>query len=354
MVLNQLIIDQFVLLSKQVEAEYLNTKVENNLKDINTHFHRLKQIKRIIGILKQFTEEITDIKQLNDINGIGAGTIARVKEILEKGSLSELKNKYDEEKQQIINSIQQLQDIVGIGPAVAKKLVIDYKIRSIKDLIQAHKDGKIELNEKILVGLKYFEKLEFKIPRNETELIYKLLQETAKKIDKDLEVTICGSYRRGKITSNDIDVLLSNKNVKFEKHIKNHIEYNLPNYLELFVNALTKKKFLLDSLTGSDVETKYMGFSQLKNHPIRRIDIRIVPYVSYPTAVLYFTGPYELNTFMRKEAIKKKMILNEYGLYKLDEENNKTRIKIESEKDVFTKLGMKYLTPEQRENFNMH
>jgi len=46
---------------------------------------------------------------------------------------------------------------------------------------------------------------------------------------------------------------------------------------------------------------------------------------------------------MRKIAIKKGLKLNEYGLFK----NNK-KIAGEREEDIYKKLGVKYLKPEQR------
>jgi DNA polymerase beta len=54
---------------------------------------------------------------------------------------------------------------------------------------------------------------------------------------------------------------------------------------------------------------------------------------------------------MRKMAIKRKMLLNEYGLY-IIEHGKKIRIPTNSEKEIFDLLGMDYLTPEQREQFN--
>ena len=86
-----------------------------------------------------------------------------------------------------------------------------------------------------------------------------------------------------------------------------------------------------------------MGFSKLNKNPVRRIDIRFVPFESYYSALLYFTGSYQLNRDMRLEAKKLGYKLNEYGLYK----NNKL-IKINSEKDIFDKLKLDYKHPKYR------
>ena len=86
-----------------------------------------------------------------------------------------------------------------------------------------------------------------------------------------------------------------------------------------------------------------MGFSKLENNPVRRIDIRFVPFQSYYSALLYFTGSFQLNREMRQVAKKLGYKLNEYGLYK-----NKKLIKVNSEKDIFDKLKLKYQEPKYR------
>ena len=88
-----------------------------------------------------------------------------------------------------------------------------------------------------------------------------------------------------------------------------------------------------------------MGFGQLSiKHKIRRIDIRFIPMISYFSALLYFTGSYELNQEMRFTAKKLNYKLNEYGLF--DEHDN--QIIVLSEQDIFHKLNIPYLNPENR------
>ena len=88
-----------------------------------------------------------------------------------------------------------------------------------------------------------------------------------------------------------------------------------------------------------------MGFGQHVNNKIRRIDIRLIPMVSYWPALLYFTGSYELNQNMRLKAKKMGYKLNEYGLYDL---KTNDMIVVTSEQEIFEKLEMNYLLPNQR------
>lgn len=350
--MNALIIEQFNELLKQTQAEYLNAQVENNIKEIKQYPFKIKALKKILSIIKSLDFEITNADELKEIPGIGAGALRRIKEILENGYLSELSNKYNKIKQNKINGIKELEKVIGIGNRIARKLVVDYHIMNVDQLKKAIKKGKVKVNDKILIGLKYYGIVQTNIPREEIIITEKYLQKVVHKIDPKLKIIICGSYRRGKSVSGDIDVLLYNPDFKYTKEIKNPKMYGLKPDLELLIKYLETESFLLDHLTDNNPEMKYMGFCKYKNFPVRRIDIRFIPYNSLYTAILYFTGPYELNEYMRSRAKKRGMILNEYGLYKLDENGNKLLIPIKSEKEVFEKLGMEYLTPEERESYS--
>ena len=350
--MNSLVIEQFSLLVKQIEAEYLNAQVENDPKEMNMHKYRLQTVKRILSVLRNLDFEITDPSELKVIPGIGEGTIKRIKEIFDTGRLSELKSKYDKKKQNIIDSIQELAKVIGIGSSNAKKYVTQYNIKSVADLKKAIKSGRVKATSLVKLGLKYYGVVQNNIPRKEIQQIRKYLIKEAHKIDPQLEIIIAGSYRRGKKTSGDIDVLIYHPDVKYSKHVINPKPYGFDFYLEILINNLTANGFLIDHMTVDKYKIKYMGFAKYNNYPVRRIDIRYVPYISLPSAILYFTGPYELNTIMRTAAKKRNMILNEYGLYKIDENGLRTPLKITSEADIFKYLGMPYLTPEEREAYS--
>lgn len=350
--MNSLIIEKFNSLVKQIQAELLNAHVENDVKEMTLHKYRLQAVKNALNSIKKLDFEITDDSDVKGVSGIGERTRQRIKEILTTGNLSELKNKYDKKKQEKIDSIQELEQVIGIGSSTAKKLVTKNDIKSIKELKKAIKDKKITVNNQILLGLKYYGIVQGSIPRSEILDMEKYLIKQAYRIDPKLEIMICGSFRRGKKTSGDIDVLIYHSHAKTMKEILNPEKFGIKSYLENLVDSLTNEKFLLDHMTDKNYKYKYMGFCKYKSYPVRRIDIRYIPYNSLATAMLYFTGPYELNTIMRNSAKKRGMLLSEYGLYYIDGDVRKP-IKIISEADVFKELGMKYLTPEERETFSV-
>jgi len=336
---NSTIIEQFELLAEQIKYQ-IDTEIDR--KEAVKHSFRLRQIRNVINILKKYPKKIKSGKELKDIKGVGAGTIKRVDEILEKGKLSEIKIK----KKSIENEkyIEELEKIFGIGRKKAYELVTKHKIKSVKDLRKAYLAGKIDLTEQMLVSLKHYGKYKQQIPRAEIDEIDKIVQKIGSGIDKKLNVRICGSYRRKKPTSNDIDILITHPRIVTKKQLLN----NKKNYLKLFVNKLTKEGLILDDLTFEDYETKYMGYCHLSNkHPTRRIDIYYTPYESYYTSLLHLTGSGEFNRKMRGLAIELGYKLNEYGLYEKRDSTSK-RIPIKSEKEIFDKLGMEYVEPKDR------
>ncbi len=349
---NDVIIKEFEKLISFYKNEQDEALKLKDTKKATANSFRLKQLKTVLTILKSYPDKITlsNYESLKELDGIGAHTIARIKEILEKGKLSELSKFKDTsgDKETIIN---ELENIVGVGRSKALEFY-NMGITSIKMLKQKIKKGEIEVNDKILLGLKYYGLYEGNIPRKEIDEIKKIISRVIKGLNKKYSMSetdkyifeICGSYRREKPTSGDIDVLISKLDIKdTTKDEINHLE-RVVKELKSEIKSNNEKPLLVDDITDKNYETKYMGFAKLKDNPVRRIDIRFVSYDSYYSALLYFTGSADLNKQMRIIAKEKKLKLSEYGLFKEDG----TKLKIKSEEDFFKKLGMEYIEPKDR------
>lgn len=272
-----------------------------------------------------------------------------------------------------------LQRIIGIGPSNAKKLFTEgitlqnlleewakfiknnpkfnlsegmehhssqfsclhsQKPHNIQNLLSATKYLK-NLNHHQLVGIKYFEDVEKRIPRPELERMEKLIITVAKKIDKKMNITICGSYRRKCDTSGDIDMLLTHDDCQTKEDIT---QFQISPLAE-FVRVLSAVGFLTDHLT-IDGNTKYMGMCALPDSPFnRRIDIRFVPMNCYSSALVYFTGSWNFNVEMRKYAMSKGYSLSEYGLTK---KSTGQILPFKTEKDLFEFLKYPYKEPWDR------
>lgn len=331
---NENIINQFKLLLKQIQFE---TDFLSNEKERKHNMFRIKAVTKVIKQLEKYKENITSSTQLKNIEGIGKKSIDRVDEILKTGKLSEIKITGDTEK--YLKFIEKLEEVINIGRRKAYFLFKNHNIKSIDELKKKYENGEIELPANIVKGLEYVDKIKEKIPHEDIVELEEILIDTTLEISPKLHGIVCGSYRRNKPSSNDIDFILVHSDLRTKKDI----EKSKKNYLELFIQKLKEKNIIVDSLTAEDVPTKYMGICKLKSI-LRRIDIRFMPFDSYYTAILYFTGSKDTNTKMRQLALTMNYMLNEYGLY--DEKNNS--IPISSEKEVFEILGMEYLTPDKR------
>ena len=350
--LNENIIKEFQRLIAFIQNEKDEFQRIKDIKNITANTFRLKQLNNVLIILKSYPNQITlqNYKELKEIDGIGTHTIERIHEILEKKKLSELGNFKD--KSEIKEDIlEELESIVGVGRVNALEFY-SQGITSVKMLKDKIKKKQIEVNEKIELGLKYYGVYKKDIPRVEITEIKDIIGKIIKKINKKYKLNetnkyiyeICGSYRREKPKSGDIDVLISKLDTTDN-------EESDINHLEIIVNTLKEnlkynedKPLLIDDITDKNFETKYMGFAKYKNNPVRRIDIRFVSYESFYSALLYFTGSAELNKKMRGIAKKKHLKLSEYGLFKEDG----TKLKIKSEEDFFKKLELDYIEPKFR------
>ncbi len=346
--LNEQLANEFSLLVDQIQYKINSGELEKS--DRTKYQFKLKHFKNALSIIRQFPNKITKGSDLQDISGIGKGTIERIDEFLNTKTISEIDKTMIKQITKDANVLKELSKVINIGPKVAKQLIDKYNIKSVDELKKKIKNGLIEVNDKIMIGLKYYGVMQENIPRKEIDNYDKVFQDELKKLDGyenlGIILTIAGSYRRQKTTSNDIDILISARGIDTQKNYKK-IERNI---LTEFLTRLKKRKILVDNLTDFNNNTKYMGFSKLPRKPVRRLDVRFVPYESYFYALLYFTGSYQLNREMRILAKQKGYKLNEYGLFKILENGkiSRSRIKVNSEEDIFKKLNMDYLQPNER------
>jgi DNA polymerase/3'-5' exonuclease PolX len=313
---------------------------------------RLASFTKAVKAIKNFDQEITSgAMAKGQIPGIGKGIADRIEEFLKTGTLVEIRP--DPEKA----LEKELCTVTGIGPVRAQRLMADYAVKSVADLIARYKAGEIivkpnALTPHITVGLDFYYDLLERFPRAEADALVELLdRHLAELRDRHsvewpaVQTTVCGSYRRGLPTCGDLDVLLSTDGIP------------PADLLTQVVDGLTRVKFLVGNLTHEG-GTKYMGVCKLPGvgSKGRRIDIRIIPRAALGAAQLYFTGSGEFNVAMRNVALKAGYTLNEYGLYRVAPGKAEKAEKVEkselipctSEEDIFTHLRIVYLKPHER------
>lgn len=306
-------------------------KLKISYLDDETKKWNLRALNIALKNIKEYNEEILSGKDLKDkIKGIGDKIAKRIDEILENGCLKELENLSLNE-----DSYKELMSIVGVGKSRAKDW-IKLGIRNITDLKENIKNKNLKVTKNIELGLKYYDDLKLRIPREEITEMKKIIEKIILKVNEDLIFNICGSYRRGLNNSGDIDLLITHK--EYDGDI------NKFNFLSKIISNLKKEKFIIDDLSKGN--KKFMGFCKLNDKSYaRRIDILFIDYKSYYSSILYFTGNKYFNLHIRQKLLQKKMSLNEYYLKNLV---TNELIYLRNEKEIFDILEMNYLEPFER------
>lgn len=258
--------------------------------------------------------------------GIGKDIGAKVGELLDAGRM-----RYHEELlEQYPPTILDLLQLQGVGPKTVARLYADLGVRTLADLEQAARNGRI----RAMKGMgRTKETLILKALANQRRFVGRRLtaeaHDTAAALVGALRehapgahIAMVGSLRRGCETCGDLDVLAAGAP---------------PSIMDAFTGYGLVERILAHGATKSSVRMAG-GF---------QADLRLVPPESLGAALQYFTGSKAHNVALRDRAIRRGLKLNEYGLYRSE---NDERIAGETEDGLYAALGLAFIEPELREN----
>lgn len=301
-----------------------NLKILHDYEKYNKNYFKSRAYLKVIKNLSIYDKPIKNIKDMENIEGVGDKIKAKVEELIEKGKIAEIESI---KKKKDFDISKTLLNIYGIGPAKANELINKHNIESLDDLVK----NQHLLNEKQLIGLKYYKDLIQRIPAPEVKKHEKIFMKEINKLYKGTEVDFVGSYRRGHVFVGDIDVLIKKNSV-----------FNL----KVFINYLLSKEYIIDILALGN--SKFMGIVKVRpDLPARRMDILVAEPDKYYFALLYFTGPAKFNVELRKHANKLGFSLSEHGLKKLSD-NKYIKDEFNSEEAILKYLDIPYISPNLR------
>jgi DNA polymerase (family 10) len=303
-------------------ADLLEIKGENPFR-IRAYRNAARTIQ---SLPKSITELLSNQEDLTQYSGIGKDLAKKIKEINKTGSFVLL----EKLKEKVPAELAVLMKIQGLGPKRISKFYKELDISSLDDLREALDDGEIRKLEgfgektehNICQQINRLEKQpQQRTKLSEVEQIARSLVQYLKKAKGVKQIEVAGSFRRRKATVRDLDILAT---CKRSSDIMDH-----------FTSYEDVQKALSKGKTKTSVLLK-SGF---------QVDLRVVPQVSYGAALVYFTGSKEHNIEIRKIANRKKMKINEYGVFKAD-----TRAAGKTEQAVYKKVKLPWIPPELREN----
>ncbi|XP_047409547.1 DNA polymerase lambda isoform X2 [Sciurus carolinensis] len=273
------------------------------------------------------------------IPGIGKRMAEKIMEILESGHLRKL-----DHISESVPILELFSNIWGAGTKTAQ-MWYHQGFRNLEDIRSL-----ASLTAQQMIGLKHYDDFLERMPREEAAEIEHTVRVTAQAFNPGLLCVACGSYRRGKMTCGDVDVLITHPDGRSHQGIFSRL-----------LDSLRQQGFLTDDLVSKEEngqQQKYLGVCQLpgpgRRH--RRLDIIVVPYSEFACALLYFTGSAHFNRSMRALAKTKGMSLSEHALSTAVVRNTQgvkmapgRVLPTPTEKDVFTLLGLPYRQPAERD-----
>lgn len=263
---------------------------------------------------------------LREIPGVGKAIADKIDELLTTGSLRFL----EDLKKDIPASLAEWRQISGLGP---KKIALIWKslgITTMEELKQAAQDGKVAglpgMGEKsaklILDGMESLSRRSDRLPLWKAAPVVEDLCNILGSLPGVATVSPAGSYRRGRSTVGDLDILVASENPSV--------------VMDAFTSLAGVSRVLGKGATKSSVEFSSGVRAQVWVHPPAK----------FGTALQYATGSKEHNVAMRQLALSKGFSLSEHSLMGQDG----TEHFFATEQDLYAALGLQWVPPEMRED----
>ena len=266
-----------------------------------------------------------DGNALEALPGIGKDLAGKIREIIETGELTLLK----ELAVQIPESVIQMIRIPGLGPKRAKQIYDQLGIATLAGLEQAAREGRLRalrgwketMEAKVLQGIADLKAWRGRFRLVEADAAIRPLLERLEATRELTHLQVAGSYRRRRETVGDVDLLVTATAAE--------------PVMERFVSAPEVKQVLAHGDTKSSIVLR-QGL---------QVDLRVVGEESLGAALHYFTGSKAHNIAVRTLGVKRGVKINEYGIFR-----GSRRIAGRHEADVFQAVGLPWIPPELRED----
>ena len=293
---------------------------------------RVRSYRNGASAVEGYPERIEDIlrdpnRKITEIPGIGKGLAAAIGDIFAHGSCQHR----DQWLEKYPPTALEFLKIQGLGPKSIALIFQHYRISTIDDLERLCLDQK--LRELPRMGAKLEEKVLRSIAQYRTRT-GRFLLSFGYQVSDDLtsylagpgieKITAAGSLRRGKETIGDLDLLVTGPQA--EAVLDRFVQH--PKVTEVLVRG------------GNKASAKV-------GHEGLQVDVRALPRESFGAALQYFTGSKEHNVALRTRAVKMGFKLNEYGLFRAEDDK---LLVSETEEQVYGQLKLAWIPPELREN----
>lgn len=306
-------------------AEMLEYRGENPFR-IRAYRQAARRIESLVTPLS------TVVADLKSIEGIGGDLAQKVSELIVTGRLKLL-----EDLRRSVPSVAfEVMRVPGLGPKKARMLVEELRLDSLVSLEQACRDGRVrslkgfgaKSESMILQNIGFAMSPEHsRLLWSEADSIVARALAHLRECPAATRVEAAGSWRRGRQTVGDIDIL---------------VESDAPGEVMDRLEAWDAVESVL--LRGDTKESvRLEGGTQL--------DLRVVRRQSFGAAWQYFTGSQDHNVLLRGRFREHGLTLNEYGYFPIETTGVAATSPIEdlTEEDIYAAVGLAWIPPELRE-----
>ncbi len=271
-------------------------------------------------------DRLAENGRLTELEGIGEALSDKILQARREGII----DKFERTKRTYPVSLLDILRIHGLGPKSIRRMYEEMEIESLPDLETALELGKIQ--ELKGFGPKTVENIEKSLERlerfsgrtllmNAVPAGEQLLDDLREEADPG-RIELAGSYRRGRETVGDLDILVSPADGEVGTALVEH-----PDVSDVLARGDTKTSVVLEN-----------GI---------QVDLREVEPDQYGAALLYFTGSKHHNVRLRGRARSRGWTINEYGLF--DEESGE-KLAGKTERSIYEALDLEWIPPELRED----
>jgi DNA polymerase (family 10) len=261
------------------------------------------------------------------IPGVGKSIAAKVTEFLRDGTFEEL----EALRAQVPDGVRAMTAIPGFGPKKAMAAYRELGIDSVDGLVAAAEEGRLAAmkgfsrttERNVVEAVRRLRASEGRVQVNEALEVAEDLLDRLREIPGVRRAAYAGSLRRMAETIGDVDLLVASERPE--------------RVMDAFVGYGTVARVLAHGPTKSSIVTT--GGLQ--------VDLRVIELAAWGAAMIYFTGSKAHNIRIREMAVRKKLKLNEYGLFRAA---GGDLLAADTEEAVYERLGLPFIEPTLRED----
>jgi DNA polymerase (family X) len=265
---------------------------------------------------------------LTSIDGIGSTLADKAKVLISTGRLPQL----EKLREEVPPTLRDIMQVPGMGAKKAMKLFQELGVMNLATLRAACESGQVaglkgfgaKTQQSILQNMAIAEKAALRLNIDQADHLVDRLRNHMLQCALVQQLDFAGSYRRGKETVGDLDMLI--------------ISDNASAVMDQFASFGNIQEVLQRGETKMSVRVADSF----------QVDLRVVAKESWGAALQYFTGSKEHNVRIRGLAKSKGMKINEYGVFDVQDESKV--LAGDNEQDIYALVGMPWVPPEQRED----